>query len=288
MSHTAFAHPAPPDPPELPAGVPARPPWLLWMPFAALATAIIGAGLFAAVAIAIAGAVGQSTTDPPAGFNLLANLFGDASFVAAALLFARMTSRPTPAQFGLRRPLSLRRAAGWTAAGYLLFIAFSAGWLALIGSDAKDDIAEELGVGRSDVLALAALAAFATVVAPIAEEFFFRGFCFTALRNRLGVWGGALITGLLFGGVHVAGSPVAFLVPLALFGFVLCLIYWRTHSLYPCMALHCLNNSIAFGTILGWDWQIPLLVVGSLLAVAAVMALVGRLVRPAGLALPVS
>ncbi len=276
MSSPASAHPAPPELPELPDGVPARPPWQVWMPFAALASAILGAGLFGVVIIGIAGATGHSTSDPPAGFNLVANLLGDVCFVGAALLFARITSRPTPAQFGLRRT-SLWRAIGWAAAGYVGFIAFSGLWLWVIGSDSKDDIAEKLGVGRTDVLALAALAAFATVVAPVVEELFFRGFCFTALRNRLGVAWSAAITGLLFGGVHVAGSPVAFLVPLAFFGAVLCLVYWRTRSLYPCMALHCLNNSIAFGTMLHWSWQIPALLIGSLAAIALIVVPVSRI-----------
>ena len=55
----------------------------------------------------------------------------------------------------------------------------------------------------------------------------------------------------------------AFLVPLAFFGFVLCLIYARTGSLYPCIALHCANNSIAFGVSQHWTWQIAVLFAGS-------------------------
>ena len=278
MSTDAFAHPAPPDPPELPDGIPARPPWLFWMPLAALATAIVGAGVFAGITVAIAGAAGHSTSDPPAGVNLISNFLGDACFIGAALIFARMTSRPTPAQFGLR-PTHLWKAVGYVVAGYAVFITFSGIWLQIINSHAKDDIAHELGVGRSDALALGALAAFATVVAPMVEETFFRGFCFTAMRNNFGVWWAAAITGLLFGGVHVAGSPVAFLFPLAFFGFVLCLIYWRTRSLFPCMALHCANNSIAFGTMLHWSWQIPLLLVGSLLAIALIITPISRLGR---------
>ena len=53
-------------------------------------------------------------------------------------------------------------------------------------------------------------------------------------------------------------------MPLAFFGFVLCLIYARTGSLYPCIALHCANNSIAFGASQDWTWQIPVLFVVSI------------------------
>ena len=38
-----------------------------------------------------------------------------------------------------------------------------------------------------------------------------------------------------------------FLVPLGVFGALLCLLYHRTGSLLPCMALHALNNSLALG-----------------------------------------
>ena len=54
------------------------------------------------------------------------------------------------------------------------------------------------------------------------------------------------ITGLLFGGVHAGSAPALDLVPLAALGFGLCLLYRYTGSLYPCIAAHSLNNSLAF------------------------------------------
>jgi hypothetical protein len=104
---------------------------------------------------------------------------------------------------------------------------------------------------------------------------FFRGYFFTALRNWHGVWPAAIITGLTFGGIHAGSAPVGYLVPLAVFGFGLCLLYWRTGSLYPCIALHCLNNSIAFGVTQSWNWQIPLVMAGSLTVIGLVMLAVG-------------
>ena len=58
---------------------------------------------------------------------------------------------------------------------------------------------------------LAALVGYGVLlafVAPLAEEFFFRGFVFGVLREKIGVAGGALATGVVFGLVHVAGSPI--------------------------------------------------------------------------------
>jgi membrane protease YdiL (CAAX protease family) len=60
-------------------------------------------------------------------------------------------------------------------------------------------------------------------------------------------------------------------VPLGIFGFVLCLLREKTGSLYPCIVLHCANNSLAFGVSQDWGWEIPVLfaVALSLIALAA-------------------
>ena len=70
---------------------------------------------------------------------------------------------------------------------------------------------------------------------------------FTVLSRRLGtVCGALLIVGLVFGLGH-APAPAISLVALGVFGVGLCLLYWRTQSIIPGMALHALNNSITFG-----------------------------------------
>ena len=65
-------------------------------------------------------------------------------------------------------------------------------------------------------------------------------------------------------------------MPLAFFGMVLCLLYERTGSLWPCIALHCANNTLAFGAAEGWTWQIPLVLVGALSAIALLATLALR------------
>ena len=122
---------------------------------------------------------------------------------------------------------------------------------------------EQLGTGESSTLLLLS-AALTCVVAPVCEEFLFRGFIFTALRNWRGTWPAAVITGLVFGGVHAGSAPAVDLVPLAGLGFGLCLLYRYSGSLYPGIAGHSLNNSIAFGSLENWGWQIPLLALAAL------------------------
>ncbi|HEX4280643.1 MAG TPA: CPBP family intramembrane glutamic endopeptidase, partial [Solirubrobacteraceae bacterium] len=140
----------------------------------------------------------------------------------------------------------------------------------------KEKILEQLGSNESAALLLLS-AGLTCVVAPISEEILFRGFIFTALRNWHGTLPAALLTGLLFGGVHVGSAPLLDLVPLAGLGFGLCLLYRYTGSLYPCIVTHSLNNSVAFASLEGWGWQAVVLALASLAAIAALVMLFRRL-----------
>jgi hypothetical protein len=115
-----------------------------------------------------------------------------------------------------------------------------------------------------------------TVLAPLAEEVLFRGYMFTALRNWRGLWPAALISGVVFGAIHVGSTPVGLLVPLAVFGVGLALLYAWTRSLHPPIALHAINNSIAFGVSQDWTWGIAPLVVGAPAAALGLAWLLGR------------
>jgi uncharacterized protein len=267
---------APPDPPEVPEGIEVRraPAWRPWSSVLALVAGLGGALVGGLVVYVVAAATGASLNDPPPAVDISATLLQDVSFIAAALVFAAMVARPRPWHFGLRMP-RVWPAVGYVVAGYLGFLALAAAWSAALNLHEKDDIVDQLGAGSSDI-ALAAVAVLVCIVAPIAEEFFFRGYFFGALRNWRGVWPAAALTGLVFGAIHVGSAPVGFLVPLAFFGFLLCIVYQRTRSLYPCMALHCINNSIAFGVGEKWGWQIPVVLVGSLCVIAALMATARR------------
>jgi hypothetical protein len=268
----AAGHPSPPEHPERPLGVEgpsAPPPWPAWTAPAAL-LAGFAAALVAALALGLVAAIfsgGLSKT--PASVSILSVIAQDVCLIGAALLFARMTSFPRPSHFGLR-PAPFWRAVGFTVAGYVIFVVASYVWLQLIGEpDAKDTITEDLGA-KDSTIALIGVTFVVTVCAPLAEEFFFRGYFYGALR-RMGIWPAAALTGLAFGVVHVFGSPIAFIVPLALLGMGLALLREYTGSLYPGIALHCINNSVAMSSSEGWSWQVPVVLVGSLGTIALII-----------------
>jgi membrane protease YdiL (CAAX protease family) len=267
---------AAPDPPEVPEGIEVRrvPAWRPWSSVLALVAGLGGALVGGLVVYLIATIAGSDLDNPPAAVDISATLLQDVAFIASAIVFAAMVTRPRPWHFGLRET-RLRPAAGYVVGGYLVFITVAAVWSAVLNLHENDDVVEQLGADSSTV-ALIAVSVLVCVVAPMAEEFFFRGYFFGALRNWRGVWPAAVITGLVFGGIHVGSAPVGFLLPLAFFGFLLCLIYDRTRSLYPCMTLHCVNNSIAFGVGEKWDWQIPLVLVASLAVITSTMLVVRR------------
>jgi membrane protease YdiL (CAAX protease family) len=278
--------PAPPDPSDVPAP-PATPPttgssdeakWPIWTAPAAVAMGF-GIGVFVSVIVgAIASVNGSSLSHPSPAVSLISDVLFDLAFVGSAIFFSRVRGRPGPADFGFRRvrPRTAIVAVIVSAIGYYIVTALYASALNLHGND---KLPRELGVGKSTA-ALVGATVFVCVVAPIVEEFFFRGFIFGALRRMriivagrdLGAWVAAAITGVLFGLAHTGSASSQYLVPLGFLGFVLCLLRWKTGSLYPCMALHSLNNSIALGYgQLHWNaGEILGLMAGSLLVITAI------------------
>ena len=250
--------------------LPGWPPWSAALALVGgLALALVG-GLLVDVP-ALAFGVKISSAHTPPGITLADTIIQDVGFVLAAVYCAHIGGRTVRSwQFGLRRPLAgWRRAIGLVLLLIVAFIVLSAIWSAVVHPPEDTQVLESLGSHEGTLLLL--LSALLTcVVAPICEEFLFRGYIFTALRNWRGTLPAALVTGVVFGGVHYGSAPVLDLVPLAALGFGLCLLYRYTGSLYPSIAAHSLNNSLAFSSLEGWGWQAPVLIVCSLAAIAAV------------------
>jgi membrane protease YdiL (CAAX protease family) len=210
--------------------------------------------LLGTIMVEIAGsAFGSKVSHPTPAVNIVADYVFDAAFVMAALYFAFIGGRPEPAEFGYRKVAVKRALIAVVLAGggyYLL----TWGYGSLFHITGKDKLPSELGV-QHHTAALVGATVFVCVVAPMAEEFFFRGFFFGTLRRmdvklngrQLGPWIAALITAVLFGLAHTGSANSQYLVPLGFLGFVLCLVRWWTGSLYPCMALHSFNNCLALG-----------------------------------------
>lgn len=251
-----------------------EPRWPAWLGFAALFSAIVLA-LFGGALIGIVATL--SGTNVRSGSHPAVSIAGtfvlDAALVASAWIFARLRGPVPLARLGLA-PVALRRAAGVVVLGLAAIILFSILYSRVVHVTETQNLARDLGIRTA--VQLVAFAAVVTVVAPVAEELFFRGFFFIAVSSWRGPWVAAVMTGVVFGGVHVGTAPIQLLPPLVVFGFVQCLIRWRTGSLYPCFALHATYNAITLGVQKHWGWEIPLVALGANLVIALLLVPVAR------------
>jgi len=81
---------------------------------------------------------------------------------------------------------------------------------------------------------------YGCILAPFVEEFVFRGFLFTAFRNRWGTGPAALLSSLLFAVLH--GYTAAGTVLMVLFGLLMCMLYHRTGTLRLPLMVHAMTN----------------------------------------------
>jgi membrane protease YdiL (CAAX protease family) len=264
--------PPPPERPELPERV--WPRWPAW--YAAVGFLVALVGTLVAVGI-VATATGATSGEDNPTFTIVATLMQSIVFVGTAVLFASFTRKPEPWHFGLRRT-RLWPAVGWAALGLFSFYVFAAVYTAAVQPDVEQTVAQDLGADEG-TFGLIAAGFMVTCVAPFAEEFFFRGFFYRALRTRYSMLVAAAIDGALFGIIHYdfsSADALLILPPLAVLGFTFCLVYERTGSLYPVIALHAINNALAFG-IQAEGWEVSA-VFGPLMVIACV--LVPRMTAP--------
>jgi ABC-2 type transport system permease protein/sodium transport system permease protein len=113
-------------------------------------------------------------------------------------------------------------------------------------SEERIKAAEELLESWRNVSPLLIL--FTLAVTPaICEEFFFRGYLFTAFRGRFSPTWTILITAVLFGVFHVvvtSSLAVERMLPSTFMGLILGWVCWRTGSAIPGMLLHACHNGL--------------------------------------------
>jgi membrane protease YdiL (CAAX protease family) len=263
---------AAPPPAAEPGGWP-RWPW--WFGFIGFVAALLVPGVIGLL-IGIGAAAGGLDLDPDAiesnpAFMIGGAVIQDGAFVLAAVLLAWTVSRPRAWQFGLRRPRRFWPAVGLSFLTLVAAYAFTFAYTTGFGINEEQSTLDDLGVGDSATMTAAA-AVLVVILAPLVEEFFFRGFVYRSFRTSLGVWPAALGAGAIFGVIHAPTGIAA--VPILIFlGVALCLLYERTGSLYAPIAVHAVNNSIAFAAATAdSDPVLPLALGGGLLVVLGIVA----------------
>jgi membrane protease YdiL (CAAX protease family) len=268
VQHAAFDPPPPPPPerPELPEGTSPR--WPAWYAGVGFLVALIATLLVVGI---VAAATGATADDEDPTFTIVATFLQGLIFIGTAVLFASFTRPPKPEDFGLRRT-RFWPAVGWMALGMGSFYLLVALYTVIVQPDAQQTVAQDLGAEQG-TFGMIAAGFMVVCIAPIAEEFFFRGFFYRALRSRFSILGAAALDGLLFGVIHydfTGADALLILPPLAVLGFMFCLVYERTGSIYPTIAMHALNNAIAFGVTV--ENGSVSLILGPLMLLACTMA----------------
>jgi len=147
------------------------------------------------------------------------------------------------------------RQLGASLLGYAAYVPFLAALLVVTRLIAPALPAEQTNpVGEratqaQDALSWLVLFAQAVVLAPIIEEFVFRGVLFKVFWQRTGrVWLSAFVSGYLFAVIHP--QFLGGILPLTVLGAILALVYAHTRSLLPCIVIHAINNGLI--TLLLW------------------------------------
>ncbi|MGZ4202236.1 MAG: CPBP family intramembrane glutamic endopeptidase [Thermoleophilaceae bacterium] len=247
-----------------------RPRWPAWYGPAGFLAGLVCTLIAASVVSVVVAAAGGHLRSKSPGFQFGGTLVQDLFFIGAAVVLAARVAPPRAADFGLRGA-PLRLAAREAGKALLAFYLFALLYHAVFQPHGQQDVAKDLGVSNGGIdVALAAV--LVVVFAPIAEEFFFRGFFYGALRSRFAVLPAAAIDGLVFGAIHYTGPKTLSLLPvLMVFGFILCLLYERTGSLLVTIPLHVLNNTIAWVGSLDQGHGLVLALGGVTIAVCAVL-----------------
>lgn len=209
------------------------------------------AGVVAAVPLYVA--LEPDTTGAVDGAGLLISAVVDLVMAGALLLWLRSSHPGWPRILGWpgagRR---LREAAVGAGFGLLLEVVAiaSSAVVALVlqnvtGETVKAPVQVSADLGGWGTVMLVAMA---VLVAPVIEEFVFRGLLFRSLADRHGFWLGAIASAVPFGLTHVAvGAAIdlwALRITLTIVGVVLAWIYWRRRNLLANIVAHATFNVI--------------------------------------------
>lgn len=139
------------------------------------------------------------------------------------------------------------KAVGWSFAGLAIaYIALGAyvGLVELLGIEDLEPIStidDDVIYEHLELVILTGV--LAVLVAPVAEEIFFRGFLIGGFARRVAIVPALILSAALFAAVHL---DVGSLIPFALIGLVFGWLFIRSGSLAAPMLAHFFFNLIAF------------------------------------------
>src|SRR3954452_8540329 len=250
-----------------------RPDWPGWYGLAALGLALVIAVFASGIMIALVKATGADVSSDSPGVTLAATLIQDLVLAGTAIWLASQKAPPQPWQFGLRG-VPFWRGVKWGAIAFAIYFGFQIVYVAAVHPHEDQTTLHDLGAGSGGAMTIL-IGLIVVGVAPMIEEFFFRGFFYGALRTRFTFLVAALIDALVFGAIH-APTGIQAVPPLIALGFAFCLAYEATGSIVPGIVLHALNNMVAFGADKDGSWAVGAVAVVLVLVVCVTLPGPGR------------
>ncbi|WP_234375578.1 CPBP family intramembrane glutamic endopeptidase [Streptomyces sp. CB01373] len=299
-----------PDPTGLPYHRMARysPHHRWWRPLLGTVVLVVGSVLVTGILYALVDGIGWAAGYPelPDGgtdFGPIANTGLDLAFIAldlplVLLVVLWLGRRPA----GTVASVIGRPRWGWlgwcllAAVPPMVLLPVVAGFLP---GDEGDGGGSDVWAGWQTFLVSLAMLAVLVPLQSAAEEYVFRGWLLQAAGAYLrSPWLAVLPQAVLFAAAHGWGTPWGF-ADLLVFGVVAGLLTIRTGGLEASMALHALNNLLAFGVSAAYvdglasdetaadaSWQLALIDMASVLLFAAIVLRLARRRHPQHLSAP--
>lgn len=215
--------------------------WTGWLVLAGIAAAIVLVGIGTAIV-----ALFDPELDTTAGRDA-AQLAVGLGLGGTALLFAAVDAsgsiRGALTRLGLGRVTG--RALWMGALAWIAYLAIARLLVPFLDPQ-QEDVTNELGADEPSVISAIFAGILIVIVAPLAEELFFRGFMFAGLRRSMSLWPAAAIPALVWGSLHLGAGNVGVAIQLSVFGIILAWLYERSGTLWAPILAHLINNAIAF------------------------------------------
>lgn len=197
---------------------------------------------------------GQTGSDTPLGLvEVIATLLLQLAIFGLALVPLALSRTPFKVAFGSARRSVLYTGLGLVLGAGITVIVFIFNALLISVFGESTPVEQSLLPSPADGLGVVlVLAVLVVVVAPITEEWLFRGVLFASLRRRVGLHLAAWLSGGLFAVVHIevlASQPFG-LGGLTLAGALLAYAFHYTNSLRVAIVMHAVYNGVAFSLML--------------------------------------
>jgi len=176
-----------------------------------------------------------------AGEFVFTYLIQFAAMVGSVLFLALVVRRSSLSHLGLKRTTRTQLIRWGIGGGFMLFALILVMGLVLekvfpqMPPQAFEWVLRQVSSTKEFVVLLVIV----SVIAPLAEELYFRGFVYPVFRRYTGVTAGIILSGVFFGAAHF---DVWRFIPLSLGGALLALVYEKSGSIFPCWLTHGLWN----------------------------------------------